>query len=129
MSASSSEDTDASPAEPSLFQIPNKLYFTIGEVSELSGVETHVLRYWEKKFPTLGRIQRRGKRRYYKREDVLVVCRIRELLYDEGMTIKGAVQALQMPSASSAADSRPRTRKALTEVRKALEDISRSLAN
>lgn len=111
-----------------MVQVPNKLYFTIGEVSELSGVEAHVLRYWEKKFPALGKIQRRGKRRYYRREDVLAVRRIRELLHDEGMTIKGAVQALALPRTSSEPTSSVGRRRELTEVRKALEEISKSLA-
>src|SRR5471030_1074362 len=70
--------------------IPGKRYFTIGEVSELCGVKPHVLRYWQQEFPQLKPAKRRGNRRYYQREDVLVVRDIRNLLYDEGYTISGA---------------------------------------
>lgn len=71
-------------------QIPNKRYFTIGEVGHLCGVKPHVLRYWEQEFPQLRPSKRRGNRRYYLREDVLMVREIRQLLYDEGYTISGA---------------------------------------
>ena len=74
--------------------IPGKRYFTIGEVSELCGVKPHVLRYWEQEFPQLKPIKRRGNRRYYQRQDVLVIRQIRSLLYDEGFTIGGARQKL-----------------------------------
>ena len=70
--------------------IPAKRYFTIGEVSELCGVKPHVLRYWETEFPSLEPVKRRGNRRYYQRHDVLLVRRIRELLYNQGFTISGA---------------------------------------
>jgi DNA-binding transcriptional MerR regulator len=71
-------------------QIPNKRYFTIGEVGFLCAVKPHVLRYWEQEFPQLKPAKRRGNRRYYQREDVLMVRHIRGLLYDEGYTISGA---------------------------------------
>ncbi len=74
--------------------IPSKRYFTIGEVSELCGVKPHVLRYWEQEFPTLKPVKRRGNRRYYQRHDVLLVRKIRALLYEEGYTIGGARQQL-----------------------------------
>jgi DNA-binding transcriptional MerR regulator len=70
--------------------IPAKRYFTIGEVAELCEVKPHVLRYWETEFPTLKPVKRRGNRRYYQRQDVLVIRRIRGLLYEEGYTIGGA---------------------------------------
>ena len=74
--------------------IPGKRYFTIGEVSELCGVKPHVLRYWEQEFPQLKPVKRRGNRRYYQRQDVLVIRQIRSLLYDQGFTIGGARQRL-----------------------------------
>ncbi len=70
--------------------IPAKRYFTIGEVSELCGVKPHVLRYWEQEFTQLKPVKRRGNRRYYQHHEVLLVRRIRELLYEEGFTIHGA---------------------------------------
>ncbi|MFZ4529134.1 MAG: MerR family transcriptional regulator [Undibacterium curvum] len=77
-------ETQALPA------IPAKRYFTIGEVSELCGVKPHVLRYWEQEFSQLKPVKRRGNRRYYQHHEVLLVRRIRELLYDQGFTISGA---------------------------------------
>lgn len=70
--------------------IPNKRYFTIGEVSELCLVKPHVLRYWEQEFPQLKPVKRRGNRRYYQLEDVLIIRNIRSLLYEQGYTISGA---------------------------------------
>ncbi|MDA1118481.1 MAG: MerR family transcriptional regulator [Proteobacteria bacterium] len=70
--------------------IPAKRYFTIGEVSELCGVKPHVLRYWEQEFTQLKRVKRRGNRRYYQHHEVLLIRRIRELLYEDGFTISGA---------------------------------------
>ena len=91
--------------------IPAKRYFTIGEVSELCGVKPHVLRYWEQEFTQLRPVKRRGNRRYYQHHEVLLVRRIRELLYQEGFTISGARNRLDeapgrpelpvMPSTSS----------------------------
>lgn len=74
--------------------IPGKRYFTIGEVSSLCGVKPHVLRYWEQEFPQLKPMKRRGNRRYYQRQDVMLVRQIRGLLYDHGFTIGGARQRL-----------------------------------
>ncbi|AQZ95870.1 MerR family transcriptional regulator [Halopseudomonas phragmitis] len=74
--------------------IPGKRYFTIGEVSELCAVKPHVLRYWEQEFPQLSPVKRRGNRRYYQRQDVLMIRQIRALLYDQGFTIGGARQRL-----------------------------------
>ena len=80
------------PAElrAELPEIPRKRYFAIGEVSELCDVKPHVLRYWEQEFPQLKPIKRRGNRRYYQQDDVLMVRRIRSLLYEQGFTIGGA---------------------------------------
>ena len=74
--------------------IPGKRYFTIGEVSTLCGVKPHVLRYWEQEFPILKPVKRRGNRRYYQRQDVLIIRQIRSLLYEDGVTIGGARQKL-----------------------------------
>src|SRR5210317_2304089 len=74
--------------------IPGKRYFTIGEVSELCGVKPHVLRYWEQEFPQLKPLKRRGNRRYYQRQDVILIRQIRSLLYEHGFTIGGARQKL-----------------------------------
>ncbi len=70
--------------------IPAKRYFTIGEVSELCGVKPHVLRYWEQEFTQLKPVKRRGNRRYYQHHEVLLIRKIRELLYEQGFTISGA---------------------------------------
>lgn len=75
--------------------IPAKRYFTIGEVSELCGVKPHVLRYWEQEFTQLKPLKRQGNRRYYQHHEVLLIRRIRELLYDEGFTISGARNRLE----------------------------------
>lgn len=73
-----------------LLPIPAKRYFTIGEVSELCAVKPHVLRYWEQEFTQLRPVKRRGNRRYYQHHEVLLIRRIRELLYEQGFTINGA---------------------------------------
>src|ERR1041385_6345733 len=78
--------------------IPAKRYFTIGEVSELWGVKPHVLRYWEQEFTQLKPVKRRGNRRYYQHHEVLLIRRIRELLYEEGFTISGASNRLDNSS-------------------------------
>ncbi len=77
--------------------IPAKRYFTIGEVSELCGVKPHVLRYWEQEFTQLKPLKRRGNRRYYQHHEVLLIRRIRELLYEHGFTINGARNRLDGP--------------------------------
>ena len=81
--------------EKALPAIPAKRYFTIGEVSELCGVKPHVLRYWEQEFTQLRPMKRRGNRRYYQHHEVLMIRRIRDLLYDQGFTISGARNKLQ----------------------------------
>jgi DNA-binding transcriptional MerR regulator len=81
--------------EKALPSIPAKRYFTIGEVSDLCGVKPHVLRYWEQEFTQLRPMKRRGNRRYYQHHEVLMIRRIRDLLYDQGFTIRGARNKLQ----------------------------------
>ena len=80
--------------------IPGKRYFAIGEVSELCAVKPHVLRYWEQEFPQLKPVKRRGNRRYYQRQDVMMIREIRALLYDQGFTIGGARQKLEATNES-----------------------------
>lgn len=102
----------AKPQLAPLPPIPAKRYFTIGEVSELCGVKPHVLRYWEQEFTQLKPVKRRGNRRYYQHHEVLLIRRIRELLYEQGFTISGARNKLdsriaevqKQAAASSAAD-------------------------
>ena len=99
--------------------IPAKRYFTIGEVSELCGVKPHVLRYWEQEFTQLKPVKRRGNRRYYQHHEVLLIRRIRELLYEQGFTINGArsrlgdgaaeAHAAAIPAATSASSVTPRS--------------------
>ena len=81
--------------ENSLPPIPVKRYFTIGEVGDLCGVKPHVLRYWEQEFTQLRPMKRRGNRRYYQHHEVLMIRRIRDLLYDQGFTISGARNKMQ----------------------------------
>lgn len=88
--------------------IPAKRYFTIGEVSELCGVKPHVLRYWEQEFTQLKPVKRRGNRRYYQHHEVLLIRRIRELLYDQGFTISGARNQLEEVSADAIRNHRSR---------------------
>jgi DNA-binding transcriptional MerR regulator len=88
-----------SSSKDSLPPIPAKRYFTIGEVSELCGVKPHVLRYWEQEFTQLKPVKRRGNRRYYQHHEVLLIRRIRELLYEQGFTISGARNRLDETSA------------------------------
>lgn len=87
--------TESSSPKPDLPPIPAKRYFTIGEVSELCGVKPHVLRYWEQEFTQLRPVKRRGNRRYYQHHEVLLVRRIRALLYEHGFTISGARNRLE----------------------------------
>lgn len=84
------EPRHKTPGSSELPPIPAKRYFTIGEVSELCGVKPHVLRYWEQEFTQLKPVKRRGNRRYYQHHEVLLVRKIRELLYNQGFTISGA---------------------------------------
>jgi len=100
--------------------IPGKRYFTIGEVSELCAVKPHVLRYWEQEFPQLSPVKRAGNRRYYQRQDVMIVRQIRELLYHQGFTIGGARQKL---SGEEVKNDNSRSRQLVREMRKELEEI------
>lgn len=111
--------------------IPAKRYFTIGEVSELCGVKPHVLRYWEQEFTQLKPVKRGGNRRYYQHHEVLLVRRIRELLYEKGFTINGARHRLDEDGREP-----PQTRKATSgqgglmdaaQVREELLEIRRLL--
>jgi len=90
MTTQPAPDTDAVAIDQALPPIPAKRYFTIGEVSELCAVKPHVLRYWEQEFTQLRPMKRRGNRRYYQHHEVLLVRRIRDLLYEQGFTISGA---------------------------------------
>jgi DNA-binding transcriptional MerR regulator len=100
--------------EKALPPIPAKRYFTIGEVSELCGVKPYVLRYWEQEFTQLKPMKRRGNRRYYQHHEVLLVRRIRELLYDQGFTISGARNRLADAAAARPALTDEATRGART---------------
>jgi len=91
----SSNFSNSSSRKTQLPPIPAKRYFTIGEVSELCGVKPHVLRYWEQEFTQLKPVKRRGNRRYYQHHEVLLIRRIRELLYEQGFTISGARARLE----------------------------------
>ena len=95
------------PARSELPPIPAKRYFTIGEVSELCAVKAHVLRYWEQEFTQLRPVKRRGNRRYYQHHEVLLIRRIRELLYEEGFTISGARQRLEHDAEAPAEHAAP----------------------
>ncbi|RLK50950.1 MerR family transcriptional regulator [Alkalispirillum mobile] len=100
--------------------IPAKRYFTIGEVSELCAVKPHVLRYWEQEFPQLKPVKRRGNRRYYQRQDVIVIRQIRALLYEEGFTIGGARQKL---SGEGAKEDVSQTQQVIRQMRIELEGV------
>jgi DNA-binding transcriptional MerR regulator len=93
--------------EKALPAIPAKRYFTIGEVSDLCGVKPYVLRYWEQEFTQLKPMKRRGNRRYYQHHEVLLIRRIRDLLYEQGFTISGARNRLSDGHAATNADAMP----------------------
>jgi DNA-binding transcriptional MerR regulator len=97
---------EASRASPDLPPIPAKRYFTIGEVSDLCAVKPHVLRYWEQEFAQLKPVKRRGNRRYYQHHEVLLIRRIRDLLYEQGFTINGARHRLDSEIAEPRAAAR-----------------------
>jgi DNA-binding transcriptional MerR regulator len=104
--------------------IPGKRYFTIGEVSDLCAVKPHVLRYWEQEFPQLKPVKRRGNRRYYQRQDVLIIRQIRGLLYDEGFTIGGARQRL---TGDDAKNDVSQSQQIIKQIRMELEQILKLL--
>jgi DNA-binding transcriptional MerR regulator len=103
---------EASRAKATLPPIPAKRYFTIGEVSELCAVKPHVLRYWEQEFSQLKPVKRRGNRRYYQHHEVLLIRRIRDLLYEQGFTINGARHRLDSETAEPRAAERAATQSA-----------------
>ena len=106
--------------------IPSKRYFTIGEVSELCAVKPHVLRYWEQEFPQLKPLKRRGNRRYYQRQDVILIRQIRSLLYEDGFTIGGARQRLSGDEAKEDSNqSQQIIRQLCTELEKVRELLRR----
>ena len=108
--------------------IPAKRYFTIGEVSELCGVKPHVLRYWEQEFTQLKPVKRRGNRRYYQHHEVLLIRRIRELLYEEGFTISGARNRLDSSLAhEEKSEPQPRALRAVPSTGVDLAAIKREL--
>jgi DNA-binding transcriptional MerR regulator len=100
--------------------IPGKRYFTIGEVSDLCAVKPHVLRYWEQEFPQLRPIKRRGNRRYYQRQDVILIRQIRSLLYEHGFTIGGARQRL---SGEAAKEDSALSQQIIKQLRVELEEV------
>ncbi len=100
--------------------IPGKRYFTIGEVSELCAVKPHVLRYWEQEFPQLNPVKRRGNRRYYQRQDVLMIRQIRALLYEQGFTIGGARQRM---SGEEALDDTTQYKQLIRQMISELEEV------
>jgi DNA-binding transcriptional MerR regulator len=137
--------------KPELPPIPAKRYFTIGEVSELCAVKPHVLRYWEQEFAQLKPVKRRGNRRYYQHHEVLLIRRIRDLLYEQGFTINGARhrlesegggRAIALPAASPAREpateapdgiaalpmSAADLRHELQQIRQTLDEVRRLLA-
>lgn len=109
--------------------IPAKRYFTIGEVSELCGVKPHVLRYWEQEFTQLKPVKRRGNRRYYQHHEVLLIRRIRELLYEQGFTISGARNKLDSRGAidDGADEAAPRWQQAAEALAAQRQQLDRSM--
>ncbi len=117
-------DRAVKPLLAPLPPIPAKRYFTIGEVSELCGVKPHVLRYWEQEFTQLKPVKRRGNRRYYQHHEVLLIRRIRELLYEQGFTISGARNKLDGPDISGmVAEGEPSVSMDLLAVRSEFERV------
>ena len=122
-----SSNIDGSPnvsGDGSLPVIPSKCYFSIGEVSELCDVKPHVLRYWEQEFPQLKPLKRRGNRRYYQRQDVIMVRQIRNLLYEHGFTIGGARQRL---SGEDVKNDVNHSQQMVQQMRRELEELLRVL--
>lgn len=111
------------PADLELPPIPAKRYFTIGEVSELCGVKPHVLRYWEQEFSQLKPVKRGGNRRYYQHHEVMLIRRIRQLLYEEGFTISGARSRLEQPMVAPLQISPPSQSFSNAHIKKELQEI------
>src|ERR671921_1495101 len=116
-------DRAGKPETVVLPPIPAKRYFTIGEVSDLCGVKPHVLRYWEQEFTQLKPVKRRGNRRYYQHHEVLLIRRIRELLYDQGFTISGARNRLDELVAEPTKAPRAQRPANLAAVRREIESV------
>ena len=108
-------------------EIPAKRYFTIGEVSELCEVKPHVLRYWEQEFTQLKPVKRRGNRRYYQRQDVILIRHIRTLLYEQGFTIGGARQRMAGSPGNFTDEARPVMNQQL--IRDLIEEIEEALGH
>ena len=106
--------------------IPGKRYFTIGEVSDLCAVKPHVLRYWEQEFTQLKPLKRRGNRRYYQRQDVILIRQIRGLLYEQGFTIGGARQRL---TSDDAKDDSNQSQQIIKQLRMELDEVLDILRN
>jgi len=117
------ENSSPTSSKVNLPPIPAKRYFTIGEVSELCGVKPHVLRYWEQEFTQLKPVKRRGNRRYYQHHEVLLIRRIRQLLYEEGFTISGARHRLDQAGNETPAKNGGETRESTASLRKALKGV------
>lgn len=125
----SSQKTKEMVKEGALPPIPDKIYFTIGEVGRLCRLKPHVLRYWEQEFNQLSPTKRRGNRRYYQHKDVILVRKIRQLLYDQGYTIDGARQQLQgttpkeMPPEKPSVSSQHDLQSTIEELQRIVEDL------
>ena len=117
----------AKPGLVTLPPIPAKRYFTIGEVSELCGVKPHVLRYWEQEFTQLKPVKRRGNRRYYQHHEVLLIRRIRELLYEQGFTISGARNKLDARAVTELSQSQSQE-PAVADLGRVRQELERILA-
>lgn len=116
-------------AEKDLPAIPDKLYFTISEVSRLCAVQAYVLRYWEQEFPHLKPVKRRGNRRYYQQQDILLIRQIRKLLYEDGFTIEGArAQLSNTPeSVSQSVKVNAMVKKVIAELESVLQNLQADL--
>lgn len=108
--------------------IPAKRYFTIGEVSDLCDLKAHVLRYWEQEFSQLKPVKRSGNRRYYQHHEVMLIRRIRELLYEQGFTISGARNQLESSVAKVSVESQSGTLPAVNEIRREIQEIIQLLS-
>ena len=117
------ENSSPTSSKVNLPPIPAKRYFTIGEVSELCGVKPHVLRYWEQEFTQLKPVKRRGNRRYYQHHEVLLIRRIRQLLYEEGFTISGARHRLDQAGSETPAKNASEARESTASLRKAIKGV------
>jgi DNA-binding transcriptional MerR regulator len=123
MPQSLSKPTLKNPDTQLLANIPDKLYFSIGEVATLCDLKTHVLRYWEQEFTALEPIKRRGNRRYYQRKDILLVYEIKKLLYEEGYTIEGAKTRLSTFAAKPPAETAQQSGALLKNILRELEEL------